>query len=199
VELELCPWAPWRLLERGPEWALEPRSELAELLSGVRKLPLADPARLSEGHKAVLLVVIGHRRRGGVSKTRVGDLLGLDASGYLEELARLHLVYADPARELRVWRPRPEALLALGFRSGADIPELKELEDWFDSQKLDAATTKAKPARRLKRQIKRRESVGRVLGEPSNGSGGERLPGEPEESRSDLFGGEAGAALPHPF
>jgi hypothetical protein len=98
-----------------------------------------------------------------------------------------------------VWRPRSEALLALGFRSGADIPQLKELEDWFDSQRLEAVCAKAKASRRLKRQLKRRESVGSALREPSKGSGGQRLPGEPEESRSDLFGGEAGAPLPQPF
>ena len=80
LELELCPWAPWRLLERGQEWALQPKSELAELLSGVRALPLSDPGRLSDEHKAVLLVVIGHRRKGGVSKSRLGELLGLDAA-----------------------------------------------------------------------------------------------------------------------
>ena len=39
VELELSAWAPWRLLERGTEWILEPKSELLELLSGVRRLP----------------------------------------------------------------------------------------------------------------------------------------------------------------
>jgi hypothetical protein len=195
VELDLCPWAPWRLVERGPEWALEPRSELAELLSGVRKLPLAEAARLSEGHKAVLLVVIGHRRRGGVSKTRIGDILGVDASPYLEELARLHLVYADPARELRFWRPRPEALLALGFRSGADIPELKELEDWFDSRRDEAALAKSRPARRRNRELKRRESVAGASGERSKGAGGETFAGG-KEGPTDFLGGEA--PLPHP-
>ena len=50
LELSLCPWAPWRLVERGQEWALVPKSELAELLSGVRALPLEDPGRLSDEH-----------------------------------------------------------------------------------------------------------------------------------------------------
>ena len=189
LELELCSWAPWRLLERGQEWILEPKTELVELLSDVRKLPLSDPGRLSDDHKAVLLVVIGHRRKGGVSKTRIGEILGLDASAYLDELLRLELVYADPSRALPVWRPRSEALLALGFRSGADIPELKELEDWFDSQKLDAATTEAKPARRLKRELKRRASVRSASSsQPSSGSGGGAVPGS-EESRPDFLGG----------
>jgi hypothetical protein len=196
LELSLCPWAPWRLAERGQEWLLEPKSELAELLSGVRKLPLSDPGRLSDDHKAVLLVVIGHRRKGGVSKTRVGEILGLDASAYLEELRRLELVYTDPARELPFWRPRSEALLALGFRASADVPELKELENWFDGQKLDAALTKVKPARRLKRELKRRASVGSAAsGEPSSGSGGGALQSG-EEGRADFLGGEA--SLPSP-
>src|SRR6202048_1409979 len=80
VELELCPWAPWRLLERGTEWILEPKSELLELLSGVRRLPVKEAMILSEEHKAVLLVVIGYRQKGGVSKRRVGEIVGLDAS-----------------------------------------------------------------------------------------------------------------------
>ena len=33
-------WAPGRLLERGTEWILAPKSELLELLSGVRRLPV---------------------------------------------------------------------------------------------------------------------------------------------------------------
>jgi hypothetical protein len=191
LELSLCPWAPWRLLERGQEWALVPKSELVELLCGVRSLPLKDPGRLSDEHKAVLLVVIGHRRKGGVSKTRVGEILGLDASACLEELRRRELVYADPSRGLPFWRPRSEALLALGFRAHADIPELKELENWFDGQKLAAAVTKAKPARRLKRELKRRASAGSAPpGGPSSGSGGGAIAaGDGKESRPDFLGG----------
>jgi hypothetical protein len=64
LELELSGWAPWRLLERGTEWILEPKSELVALLSGVRGLPVKEAKILSEEHKAVLLVVIGHRRKG---------------------------------------------------------------------------------------------------------------------------------------
>ena len=78
LELELSGWAPWRLLERGTEWILEPKTELLKLLSGVRRLPVK--GSLSEEHKAVLLVVVGYRRKGGVSKARVGEILGLDAS-----------------------------------------------------------------------------------------------------------------------
>jgi hypothetical protein len=39
-QLELSGWAPWRLLERGTEWILEPKTELLALLSGVRRAPL---------------------------------------------------------------------------------------------------------------------------------------------------------------
>jgi hypothetical protein len=192
LELSLCPWAPWRLVERGQEWALSPKSELVQLLSGVRALPLDDPGRLSDGHKAVLLVVIGHRRKGGVSKTRVGEILGLDASAYLDDLARLRLVYVDPGREIAFWRPRPEALLALGFRANADVPALKELEDWFDGQRLEA---KARPGRRLKRELKRRASVPRAAAEGSNGAGGGTRQSR-EEGRADFFGGDP--PLPRP-
>jgi hypothetical protein len=43
LELELSSWAPWRLLERGTEWILAPKSELLALLSGVRRFPLKRP------------------------------------------------------------------------------------------------------------------------------------------------------------
>jgi chromosome segregation and condensation protein ScpB len=168
LELELSGWAPWRLLERGTEWILEPKSELSALLSGVRALPLKEPKILSEEHKAVLLAVIGHRRKGGISKARVGEILGLDASRYLDDLLREGLIYCDPSRELNFWRPTPEALLALGFRSHTDIPVLKELEEWFDAQKEIPTIAKLDPffertsklaSRRLKREVERRETI----------------------------------------
>jgi chromosome segregation and condensation protein ScpB len=143
LELELCPWAPWRLLERGTEWILEPKSELVVLLSGVRGLPLKE--MLSEEHKAVLLVIIGHRRKGGVSKRRVGEILGLDPSSLLDDLLSQGLIYSDPSREFNFWRPTSEALLALGLRSHTDIPALKELEEWFDTQKEMRAIAELDP------------------------------------------------------
>ena len=88
--LELAAWAPWRLVERGTEWILVPKSELLALLAAVRKLPAHGP--LSEAHKAVLLVIIGHRRKGGVSKTRIGDILKLDPAPTLDELLSQELV-----------------------------------------------------------------------------------------------------------
>ena len=172
LELELSAWAPWRLLERGTEWILEPKSELLAFLSGVRGLPIKAAKILSEEHKAVLLVVIGYRRKGGVSKTRVGEILGLDASPILDDLMSFGLIYCDPSREFNFWRPASEALLALGLRSSSDIPALKELEEWFDTQKEMRGTAKLDPYfertnklafRRLKREIERRETV---LGSP---------------------------------
>jgi hypothetical protein len=63
---------------------LASKPELIEPLSGVRGLPLKEI--LSEEHKAVLLVVMGHRRKRGVSKARVGEILGLEASSILDDL-----------------------------------------------------------------------------------------------------------------
>jgi hypothetical protein len=90
------------LVERGTEWILESKSELVALLSGVRRLPLKEAKILSEEHRAVLLVVIGHRRKRGVSKARVGEILGLEASSYLDELLSQGLIYCDPSRELNL-------------------------------------------------------------------------------------------------
>jgi chromosome segregation and condensation protein ScpB len=192
LELELSGWAPWRLLERGTEWILEPKSELVALLSGVRRLPLKEAKILSEEHKAVLLVVIGYRRKGGVSKARVGEILGLEVSSYLDDLLSRGLIYCDPSRELNFWRPTSEALLALGLRSHTDIPALKELEEWFDTQKEMRVIAKLDPffertsklaSRRFKRELERRGT----LGEPLDGASlfTERIP--TEESGSDLF------------
>jgi chromosome segregation and condensation protein ScpB len=168
LELELSGWAPWRLLERGTEWILEPKSELLELLSGVRGLPLKEAKILSEEHKAVLLVIIGYRRKGGVSKARVGEIPGLEASSYLDDLLSQGLIYCEPSRELNFWRPTQSVLLALGFRSYTEIPALKELEEWFDTQKEMRAVAKLDPffertsklaARRLKRELERRGTL----------------------------------------
>jgi chromosome segregation and condensation protein ScpB len=202
LELELSGWAPWRLLERGTEWILEPKSELVALLSGVRRLPLKEAKILSEEHKAVLLVVIGYRQKGGVSKTRVGEILGLEASFYLDDLLSFGLIYCDPSRELNFWRPTPSALLALGLRSHTDIPALKELEAWFDTQKemrgvakLDSffERTSKLASRRLKREIERRETLGEFALEPAPAHL-KRIP--TEESGSDFLrsdGPDAGA------
>jgi chromosome segregation and condensation protein ScpB len=204
LELELSGWAPWRLLERGAEWILEPKSELLEFLSGVRRLPSEKAKTLSEEHKAVLLVVIGYRRKGGASKTRVGEILGLDVSSYLDDLLNRGLIYCDPSRESNFWRPTSEALLALGLRSSTDVPALKELEEWFDTQKEMRGMAKLDPffertsklaARRLKREIERRGTLGEALALEQDPSL-ERIP--TEESGSDLSrsnGLEGGVAM----
>ena len=192
LELELSGWAPWRLLERGTEWILAPKSELVELLSGVRRLPVKEAMILSEEHKAVLLVVIGYRQKGGVPRARAGEILGLEASSYLDDLLSQGLIYCDPSREVNFWRPTPSALLALGLRSHTDIPALKELEEWFDMQKEMRATanldryferTSRLASRRLKREIERRGTLGEFALEPDPSL--KRIP--KEESGSDLF------------
>jgi alpha/beta hydrolase fold len=130
---------------------------------------LKEAKTLSEEHKAVLLVTIGYRRKGGVSKTRVGEILGLEASFYLDDLLSQGLIYCDPVGELNFWRLTPSALLALGLRSSTDIPVLKELEEWFDAQKEIRAVAKLVPfferisklaSRRLKREIERCGTLG---------------------------------------
>ena len=77
----------------------------------------------------------GTAKKEGSPKNRVGEILGLEASSILDDLLSFGLIYCDPSRELNFWRPTPSALLALGLRSHTDIPALKELEEWFDSQK----------------------------------------------------------------
>ena len=101
------------------------------------------------------------------------------------------LIYSDPSRELNFWRPTPSTLLALGFRSYTDIPALKELEEWFETQKEIPAIAKLDPffeksqrlaSRRLKRELERRGT----LWEPSHGAGlSTEIPRE--ESGSDFF------------
>ena len=123
----------------------------------------------------------------------MGEILGLEASWYLDDLLSQGLIYADPSRELNFWRPAPEALLALGFRSYTDIPALKELEEWFETQKEIPAIAKLDPffeksqrlaSRRLKRELERRGTLGGALAlEPDPSI--KRIP--TEESDSDLF------------
>ena len=180
IEMALCPFLPWVLAEQGTEWSLLPKCEFLELLSGVRKFPGISADTLTDEHKSVLLVVIGYRHKGGVSKTRINDILKLDSSPYLDDLWKRELVYTAPGKELNWWRPTPESLLALGLRSYSDIPELKELERYFDSQKsfeneeerqanLEPIFEKAKTsqARRRRRELERRASVPRGL-EPAS-------------------------------
>jgi chromosome segregation and condensation protein ScpB len=107
LEISLCPFLPWSLVEHGTEWSLTPKSDLLELLSGVRKLPGISSGTLTDEHKAVLLVVIGYRRKGGVSKTRIAEILGLEAAPYLEDLRKKELVYTAPGKELELVASHP--------------------------------------------------------------------------------------------
>ena len=186
LEISLCPSLPWSLVEHGTEWSLVPKTELLELLCGVRKLPGISSDTLTDEHKAVLLVVIGYRHKGGVSKTRIQDILKLDPSPLLDELWKRQLVYTAPGKELNWWRPTPGALLALGLRSYAEIPELKALERYFDSQKsfqsdvetqadLEPICEKAQTSRlrRRRRELERRASVPPGL-EPASPVSGEK-------------------------
>jgi hypothetical protein len=89
-------------------------------------------------------------------------------------------------------------LLALGLRSHTDIPALKELEEWFDTQKEMRGIAKLDPffertsklaSRRLKRDIERRGTLGEFALEPDPPYL-KRIP--PEESGSDLLGSDDG-------
>src|ERR1700760_2845866 len=140
------------------------KSELLELLSGVRRLPLKEARILSEEHKAVLLVVMGYRQKGGVSKLRVGEILGLEASYILGDLLSFGLIYCDPSRELN-----------FGVRK--EIRIMAKLDLFFER-------TSTLASRRLKREIERRGTLGEFALEPEF-SRLERIP--PEESGSDLF------------
>ena len=193
LELELASSRAVAPARTGTEWILAPKSELLELLSSARRLPVKEAKILSEEHKAVLLVVIGYRQKGGVSKTRVGEILGLEASSIVDDLFSFGLIYCDPSREVNFWRPTPSALLALGLRSHTDIPALKELEEWFDAQKEIRAIAKLDPffertsklaSRRLKREIERRGTLGDFALEPDP-SHLERI--SQKESGSDLL------------
>jgi hypothetical protein len=103
------------------------------------------------------------------------------------------LIYCDPSRESNFRRPTPSAWLALGLRSHTDIPSLKELEEWFDSQKEIRRIAKLDPffertgklaSRRLKREIERRGTLGEFALEEDR----PHLKTIPtEESGSDLF------------
>ena len=104
------------------------------------------------------------------------------------------LIYCDPSRELNFWRPTPSALLALGLRSHTDIPALKELEEWFDTQKEMRAIAKLDPffertsklaSRRLKREIERRGTLGEVCAR----AGSPHLKRIPQRKAALIFSG----------
>lgn len=125
---------PWILVERGQEWRLVPKSVILATVENAPGLP--EGCELSDEEKAVLLVVIGYRKNGGVTKSGITDVLGpiREIETILKSLQSKAMIYADPVRFYDYWRPRPGALLALHLRSHTEIKELKELELYFESR-----------------------------------------------------------------
>jgi pimeloyl-ACP methyl ester carboxylesterase len=177
----------------GPTEVNEPGARSGEAAAlGQDLLDLADALGIS------VLKVVGHDwgSRAGhaaaiLAPHRISSLLAI-ASPYLDDLLSQGLIYCDPSRELSFWRPTQSALLALGLRSHTDIPALKELEEWFDTQKEMRGIAKLDPyfertsrlaSRRLKREIERRGTLREFALEPDPSL--KRIP--TEESGSDLF------------
>ena len=168
VELELASWSPWLLVEGQHDWRLEPKNALVSVLSGHRKITGELAKRMSDRHKAVLLVVLCYKGRGGVSRTRLNQVLGFESEELLRELKSWRVVYPDSVRGYIGWLPTSAALLSLGYRSISEIPGLKELEEWIVSQdrqgsgaRLDRIFEKHDrwAGRRKERDKERRESV----------------------------------------
>jgi hypothetical protein len=154
---------PWALVERGREWFLLPKSMVLAAIESVPGMPAG--RTLSNDEKAVLLVIIGHRKKGGVSKTRLLEILPLrEVDTILQALATDRLIYSDPAKSFSCWRARPRALLSLGMRSHTEISELRELELYFESRKgqqLEHVLAQAGLAEkiRLQRQMEQTRSL----------------------------------------
>jgi hypothetical protein len=170
AELDSAAWTPWRLAKRDDAWMLKPKSGVFDLLSGVRTVPLvAATSPLSDEDKAVLLVVLGYRRRGGVSKARIAEVLRLDPTDALERLRTERLIRPEPIGERVHWMPQEEALLRLGHRTSAEITALQPFEEWFEAQegapetRVDPALERSERAYRrwLKRESERRASTPR--------------------------------------
>lgn len=170
AELDAALWAPWRLIERGQEWMLVPKADIYGLLLGVRAVPVSSegPA-LSEDEQAVFVVVLGYRRHGGVSRTRIAEILRIDPAEALERLCAAHLIRSDSSGERVRWVPREEALLRLGYRAFSEIAALRPLEEWFEAQEkaltlpVESALERSERSRRrwLAREAERRASTPR--------------------------------------
>jgi hypothetical protein len=170
AELEAALWAPWRLVERGQEWMLLPKSEIYGLLLGVRAVPVSpDAVPLGDDEKAVLVVVLGYRRHGGVSRTRISEILRIDPAEALDRLCVARLIRPDGSGERVRWVPREEALLRLGYQAFSEIAALRPLEEWFEAQEkgstvqVEPALERSERARRrwLTREAERRASTPR--------------------------------------
>jgi hypothetical protein len=169
---------PWILVERGNQWQLVSKSVLLATIENPPGLPVNRV--LSEEEKAVLLVVIGHRKKGGVTKTALSEILPVgDIDSILERLKDDGLIYADPAKYFNYWRARPAALLSLHLRSHTEIPALKELEIYFEnrsSSQRDRALGYADS--RAKSYARRRAEQTKTLPYPDEGSASASSEGE---------------------
>jgi hypothetical protein len=170
TELDAVPWAPWRLVERGQEWILVPKAEIYGLLLGVRAVPVpAEASPLSDDEKAVLVVVLGYRRHGGVSRTRISEILRIDPAEALERLCTDCLIRPATSGERVRWVPREETLLRLGYRTFSEIAALRPLEEWFEAREktssvpVEPALERSERVRRrwLSREAERRASTPR--------------------------------------
>jgi hypothetical protein len=153
---------PWILVERGNDWQLVCKSAILATIENAPGWPVVS---LSDEDKAVLVVIIGHQRKGGVTKTALSEILPL--KGVEEVLARLKghgLIYADPVRHFDYWRPRPAALLALHLRSHTEAPELIELEIYFESRQASRLDRVLRDARSRERSYLRRRVEWRGTG-----------------------------------
>ena len=169
AELDAVPWAPWRLLEHGQEWILAPKAEIYGLLMGVRGVPVPAASPLSDDEKAVLVIVLGYRRQGGVSRTRISEILRIDPVEALERLCAAQLIKSDASGDRVRWLPREETLLRLGYRAFSEIAALRPLEDWFQAREktpgvpVEPALERSERARRRwsPREAARRASTPR--------------------------------------
>lgn len=158
AELDAASWAPWRLVERGQEWILVPKAEIYGLLLGVRAVPVAaDAPPLSDEEKAVLVIVLGYRRHGGVSRARISEILRLDPAEALERLCAACLIKSDARGDRIRWVPREETLLRLGYRAFSEIAALRPLEEWFEAREKTSAAP-VKPALERSERARRRWS-----------------------------------------
>ena len=125
---------------------------------------------MSDDEKAVLVVVLGYRRHGGVSRTRISEILRIDAAEALERLCAAHLIRPYESGERVRWLPREETLLRLGYRAFSEIAALRPLEEWFEAQEkapaasVGPALERSERARRrwLSREAERRASTPRA-------------------------------------
>ena len=108
MDLSLCMWCPWNLVEHRSEWIFQPKTDVLALLSRVCRLPPAAARHLIEEHQAVVLVVIGVSPEGrrftdaNRSDSRAGGWALLDelaerGAGLHRSRQRLQLVATHPS------------------------------------------------------------------------------------------------------